>query len=94
MASKIENALSLEDLKSPRKSYVIKGGKILVFADLHFSIVYEGKHINYAYDCFDNIAKIINIVKEAKPSAVFFLGDIIGVKERNINDRQFLMRIV
>lgn len=88
---------TIKDLLSTpydRKSYTIKGGKILVFADLHFSIVYEGKHINYAYDCFDNMTKILDIVKKEKPKAVFFLGDIIGVKERNIIDRQFLMRIV
>lgn len=77
-----------------RKAYKVNGGKILVFADTHFSISYEGKHKNYAFDCFDNMAKILDIVKENKPSAVFFLGDIIGVKERNIVDRQFLMRVV
>lgn len=92
MASK--KIKGMDDVISVRKSYTIKGGKILVFADLHFSIVYEGKHINYAYDCFDNITKIIDIVMKAKPKAVFFLGDIIGVKERNIVDRQFLMRVV
>ena len=77
-----------------RKSYTVKGGKILIFADTHFSISYEGKHKNYAYECFENMAKILDIAKKEKPSAVIFLGDIIGVRERNITDRQFLMRVV
>lgn len=89
-----KSKISMDESIGVRKTAVIKGGKILVFADTHFSIVYEGKHINYAYDCFDNMAKILDIVKKQKPSAVFFLGDIIGVKERNIVDRQFLMRVV
>ena len=83
-----------DDSFMTRKTYTVKGGRVLVFADTHFSIVYEGKHINYAYDCFDNMSRILDIVNKEKPNAVIFLGDIIGVKERNIIDRQFLMRVV
>lgn len=77
-----------------RKGMVVKGKKVLVFADLHFSSQYEGKHKNYAYDCFDNMGKILDIVKKEKPDMIVILGDIIGVRERNISDRQFLMRVV
>lgn len=93
MAKKVVEGLS-KGTTSERKSFVVKGGKILVFADTHFSISYEGKHKNYAYDCFENMTKILDIVKKEEPSAVIFLGDIIGVRERNIADRQFLMRVV
>lgn len=72
----------------------LKGGKILVIGDLHLSATYEGTHKNYIYDCYNNMELIIKHVKEEKPKAIFFLGDLIGVKERNIRDRQFLMRVV
>lgn len=87
----------INELESPvvevRKSYVIDGGKILCFADTHFSAVYEGEHINYQYECYENMSRILEIVRSEKPKAVVFLGDLIGVREHNINDRKFLMRI-
>ena len=35
---------------------------------------------------------IMSIVTKEKASAVIFLGDLVGVNEKNIKDRQFLMR--
>lgn len=81
-------------IKRERKHYVVNGGKVLVFGDTHLSVKYNGKHKNYAYDCFATMDLILNHVKEEQPSAVFFLGDIIGVNERNIYDHEFLMRVV
>lgn len=74
--------------------YKIFGGRILVFGDLHLSCTYEGQHKDYTLDCYKNMDNIVNKVKEQKPSAVFFLGDLIGVNERNIRDRQFLLRVL
>lgn len=76
------------------KHFEIDGGKVLVFGDLHLSAVYTGKHKNYTKECYYTMSKIEDIVEEEKPSAVFFLGDIIGVNERNIKDHQFLMRVI
>lgn len=68
------------------------GNKVLVFGDLHFSSTFTGKHKNYTEECYYNMIKIRQIVEKEKPSAVFFAGDINGVNEQNVSDRQFLMR--
>lgn len=70
----------------------IHGGKVLVFGDLHISSSFSGQHKNYQYECYYNMDKIISIVAKEKASAVIFLGDLVGVNEKNIRDRQFLMR--
>lgn len=72
----------------------VDGGKILIFGDLHLSATYEGQHISYPRDCFDNMERIKEICNKEKPSAVCFLGDLIGVNERTIRDRQFFMRVM
>lgn len=77
-----------------RKHYAINGGRVLVFGDTHFSVKYNGKHKDYTYDCFVTMELILDTVIKEKPSAVFFLGDLIGVNERNIYDHEFLMRVV
>ena len=69
-------------------------GKVLIFGDLHFSCVYQGQHKNYIYDCYNNMNLITEVVKREKPAWIIFLGDIIGVNERNIRDHQFLMRVL
>ena len=91
-ARKVKSVLESEGYV--REVCIINGGKVLVFADTHFSSTYEGKHISYIFDCLDNMSKILDIIRKEKPKAVIFLGDIIGVNERNISDRQFLMRII
>ena len=70
----------------------IHGGKVLVFGDLHISSSFSGQHKNYQYECYYNMDNIVKIVAKEKASAVIFLGDLFGVNEKNIRDRQFLMR--
>lgn len=77
-----------------RGAYEVHGGKILVFGDLHFSSTFEGKHKSYVGDCFTTMKLIEDHVKKHKPKAIFFLGDLCGVSERNIRDRQFLTRVL
>ena len=67
---------------------------MLVFGDPHLSCVYEGTHKNYALECYKNMDNIIQKTKDNKASAVILLGDIVGVNERNIKDRRFLMRVM
>lgn len=74
--------------------YKIYGGKVLVFGDMHLSCTYEGQHKDYTYECYCAMDTLIKRVKEEKASAVIFLGDIVGVNERNVRDRQFLLRIL
>lgn len=74
--------------------YSIYGGRILVFGDLHLSCTYEGQHKDYTVECYKNMDSIIKKAKNEKASAVFFLGDVIGVNERNVRDRQFLLRVM
>lgn len=74
-------------------SYKVFGGEIQIYGDMHLSCTYEGQHKDYIVECYKNMDNIINKVKERKASSVIFLGDVIGVNERNIRDRQFLMRV-
>lgn len=85
---------NLDSPISQRQSFEIHGGKILIFGDLHLSASYTGKHISYLSECYTNMEIIVKHIKKEKPSAVIFEGDIVGVNERNIKDRQFLMRVI
>lgn len=81
-------------LFSPELRYSVEGkGGILIFGDTHFSAIFKGAHINYQEECLDSMALIIDIVKREKPDAIAFLGDLIGVAERNIRDKRFLMEV-
>lgn len=82
------------DTKTLEECPKIQGGNILVFGDLHLSAVYTGQHKNYLLECYMNMERIKEICKAENPTAVFFLGDLIGVNERNIKDHQFLMRVI
>lgn len=79
---------------SKRASYRFSGEKVLAFGDLHLSAMFQGSHKDYTFECYETMDKILGIVRSEKPSAVFFLGDICGVSERKITDRQFLMRVI
>ena len=70
-------------------TFKVFGGKIHIYGDMHFSCVYEGQHKDYILECYTNMDNILNKVKKEKASAVIFLGDVIGVNERNIRDRNF-----
>lgn len=70
----------------------IHGGKILVFGDLHISSSFSGQHKNYQYECYKNMDIIISLIEKENAKSVIFLGDLVGVNEKNIRDRQFLMR--
>jgi DNA repair exonuclease SbcCD nuclease subunit len=72
---------------------VIKGN-LLIFGDLHLSCVYSGSHKDYTYESYLLMDNIIEKVKQEKADCVIFLGDLIGVSERNIKDHQFLMRVL
>lgn len=69
------------------------GGKVHIYGDMHLSCVYQGQHKDYTAECYKNMDNILRKVRSEKASAVIFLGDIIGVNERNIKDRQFLMKV-
>lgn len=73
---------------------VESGGRpLLVFGDLHYSAIYKGSHINYQEENLDSMARIIELVESYKASAVVLLGDIIGVSERSIRDKRFLLEV-
>lgn len=70
--------------------YVVGKG-VLIVGDLHISdrpVV--GMHKHYLKNCFDVLAAIRDKVEEMKPSAVVFLGDLVGTSERNIKSREVL----
>lgn len=70
--------------------FEIYGGEVLAFGDLHFSDVFTGKHKDYLVNCTKVLADIERIINERKPSAVVFLGDIVGWTETNIKSREVL----
>lgn len=79
---------------SQEQYYRIDGkGGLVVFGDTHFSAIFKGNHINYQEECLDVMARMIEIVKERKPNGVVLLGDLIGVSERSIRDKRFLMEV-
>lgn len=83
-------------VKREQKTYTVTAnesetGGILIFGDTHFSAIFSGNHINYQEECIHAIKRIKDIATKARPSAIFFLGDLIGVSERKINDGRFLL---
>lgn len=69
----------------------VVGRGVMIVGDLHISDrAVVGKHKNYLKNCFDCLAKIRDRVQETKPSAVVFLGDLVGTSERNIKSREVL----
>lgn len=75
------------------QSFTIGEGAVLLYGDLHLSSKYEGKHIDYMGNCIRVMSMIMKQVslERAKNgiSAVIFLGDVFGVKERHLNDPAF-----
>lgn len=76
---------------------VVKGGKLFVFGDTHFSAIFKGTHINYLESCYllmqsilDKVRAASNDPKRSGTPSVVFLGDLFGVKERVVTDPQFL----
>lgn len=70
----------------------INGGKIVIIGDLHISSTFNGQHKNYLLDCYEVLNRIIDVVEKENAQAVIFTGDLAGVNEKNIRDRQVLMR--
>lgn len=68
----------------------VVGGSVLIFGDLHFSDVFNGKHKNYLQNCFAVLGKLSKIVEEVKPSAIVLGGDIVGWAETNVRNREVL----
>lgn len=90
----MENGVTDKDNDLVKRDYAVYGGSILVFGDLHLSSTYEGQHKSYISESLFTLRRIKELVDEAKPKAVFFLGDLIGVRERNIKDRRFLREVI
>lgn len=78
--------------ESVREPARVTGKKILIFGDLHMSSSFEGQHISYLRDCYENMELIKEICTREAPDAIIFEGDINGVNEQNVRDRQFFMR--
>ena len=75
-----------------REPAKVVGKKILLFGDLHMSSSFEGQHISYIQECYENMETIKQICIRENPDAIVFAGDINGVSEVNVRDRQFFMR--
>lgn len=71
----------------------VYGEKGLVYGDLHLSDRFTGRHKNYLANCFSVMIDIEKQCEECKPSFIVFLGDLVGLHERNIRNRQVLLQI-
>ena len=69
-------------------SNVVVGGKVLIVGDLHISDVYKGRHASYINTCMRTLIAIDKQVKESGASVLVISGDIVGVSERNIRNRE------
>lgn len=71
----------------------IVGGTVRSYGDLHISDTYRGRHKDYLVLCFTVLGQIEREIRENKPSAVIFTGDLVGVLERNIKNREILSKL-
>lgn len=69
---------------------VVIGGKLLVVGDLHISDVYKGRHRNYVETCMRALQKITQQVEDSEAKTLVITGDLVGVSERNIRNREVL----
>lgn len=79
--------LSLRGVKrgTEEKGFDVDSPVILVIGDLHLSSKYRGSHIDYEENCMDIMVRTLSILRdEDRPVTLFLLGDVFGVKERNI----------
>lgn len=68
--------------------------KLIVIGDMHFSDVFKGSHLNYKESSYKLMERVREILKEEKADGVLFLGDFIGVSEKNIRSRQYFLDVV
>lgn len=68
--------------------------KLMVIGDTHFSDSFKGSHKDYKGSCLRLMEHILDKVKEENPDGVIFLGDFIGVQEKNIRSRSFFLDVV
>ena len=71
----------------------VYGKKGLIYGDLHLSDRFTGRHRNYLANCFSVMADIEKQCMENNPSFIVFLGDLVGLHERNIKNREVLLQI-
>lgn len=65
-----------------------KGATVLLVGDMHLSSIFKGAHKDYRANCIHNMQQVLNHVKDlravGKKVVLIFMGDLIGVKERNL----------
>lgn len=68
--------------------------RVLVIGDLHISDNYVGYHKDYWGNCVDVCGKITRIIEEKKITHLILTGDIIGMKEKNLRQRDSLLMVM
>lgn len=68
--------------------------KALIVADLHLSDRYSGRHVDYLQNCFDAMEAITEAVEKHKVTHLFFLGDLIGMRDSTFKTRPVLLLIM
>lgn len=67
--------------------------KGMLFGDLHIHDTHKGRHKSYLENCFYHMGVIERKVAEERPDFVILAGDIIGVREATIKNRNVLLEV-
>lgn len=68
--------------------------KALVIGDLHVSDVYSGRHVNYWENCMDILSRITDTIKTEGIQHLYLLGDLVGIREKNLKQRANLLAFI
>lgn len=80
--------------RTERENYTIPKGKVLIFGDIHLTNKDIGRHKNYEKESLETITRIEKIVREEKPVAIFFLGDLIGYRDTVLQHGDFFTKVL
>ena len=65
--------------------------KTLIIGDLHITDSYVGSHQDYWSECTEILGKITTIITEEKVTSLILTGDLVGLREKNLKNRESLM---
>lgn len=68
--------------------------KVLIVSDLHISDVYSGKHKDYFQNCVKCLEDITNTIVENNITHIYMLGDLVGMREKNLKSRDALFYLI
>ncbi len=68
--------------------------RIMFIGDLHISDHFQGQHLSYIDNCIEVLTQINEEIMRRKPTHIVLTGDLVGVTERNLRDRNTLLYLI